>query len=107
MTAQVTNTFVIEFDGQKLSGDVDLAAVVVEDHLHLPDSFMVTFRDGSRTALAGSGAKVGAKVRVAVLNDSAQQPVTLIKGEVTAVEAEIHHGTSFSIVRGYDESHRL
>ena len=42
-----------------------------------------------------------------MLNDSAQQPVTLINGEVTALEAEIHQGTSFSIVRGYDESHRL
>jgi hypothetical protein len=44
---------------------------------------------------------------VSVLNDSAQQPVTLLNGEVTALEAEIHHGTSYSIVRGYDESHRL
>ncbi len=107
MTAQVTNTFLIEFDGQKLAADVDLTAVVVEDQLHLPDSFIITFRDGSRTALSRSGAKVGGKVKVSVLNDSAQQPVTLIKGEVTALEAEIHQGTSFSIVRGYDESHRL
>ena len=54
MTAQVTNTFLIEFDGQKLAADVDLTAVVVEDNLHLPDSFIITFRDGSRTALAVS-----------------------------------------------------
>ena len=107
MTAQVTNTFLIEFDGQKLAADVDLTAVLVEDQLHLPDSFTVTFRDGSRTALSRSGAKVGGKVKISVLNDSAQQPVTLITGEVTALEAEIHQGTSFSIVRGYDESHRL
>jgi hypothetical protein len=79
MTAQVTNTFLIEFDGQKLAADVDLNAVVVEDHLHLPDSFIVTFRDGSRTALARSGAKVGGKVKIAVLNDSAQSRSSRVK----------------------------
>ena len=49
MTAQVTNTFLIDFDGQNLAADVDLTAVVVEDNLHLPDSFTIPFRDGSRT----------------------------------------------------------
>ncbi len=107
MTAQVTNTFVIEVDGRALAADIDVASVVVEDHLHLPDSFVVTLRDSARTALQRCGAKVGGKVRIAVLNDSAQRPATLINGEVTALEAEIHHGTSYSIVRGYDESHRL
>ncbi|HEY1278384.1 MAG TPA: VgrG-related protein [Acidimicrobiales bacterium] len=107
MAAQVTNTFVIEFDGHGLPPDVDVASIVVEDQLHLPDSFTVTFRDGARSALDKSGAKVGAAVRVAVLNDSAQKPATIFKGEVTALEAEIHHGTSYSIVRGYDQSHRL
>src|SRR5262249_42628051 len=107
MTAQVTNTFVIRFDGNEVPADVDVASIAVEDHLHLPDAFVVTFRDGARSALRQSGAKVGAKTQIAVLNDSAQQPVTLIKGEVTALEAEIHQGVSYSIVRGYDESHRL
>ena len=107
MAAQVTNTFVIEFDGNKLSDDVDVAAVLVEDNLHLPDSFSVTFRDGSRTAIERSRAKVGGAVKISVLNDSAPSPATLIKGEVTALEAEIHHGTSYTIVRGYDQSHRL
>ena len=107
MAAQVTNTFVIEFDGHEVPPDVDVASIVVEDHLHLPDSFTVTFRDGARVAIRQSGAKVGAAVRIAVLNDSARQPVTIFKGEVTALEAEIHHGTTYSIVRGYDQSHRL
>jgi uncharacterized protein involved in type VI secretion and phage assembly len=107
VAAYVTNTFVVEFDGKAVPGDVDVASVVVEDHLHLPDAFTVTFRDGSRTALQRAGASVGARVRIGVLNDASPTPVYLIKGEITALEAEIHHGTSYSIVRGYDESHRL
>jgi uncharacterized protein involved in type VI secretion and phage assembly len=105
--AYVTNTFLIEFDGTAVPADVDVASIVVEDHLHLPDSFTVTFRDGSRSALQRSSAKVGGQVRIGVLNDASPSPAYLIKGEITALEAEIHHGTSYSIVRGYDQSHRL
>ena len=60
MSAQVTNTFVIEFDGHALPPDVDVASIVVEDHLHLPDSFTVAFRDGARAALDKSGAQQAA-----------------------------------------------
>ena len=90
----VTNSFIVEVDGQRLPAEVDLAAVLVEDHLHLPDSFSLTLRDASRKGLETSRATIGSKVSVAVLNDATSSPVVLIKGEVTALEAEIHRGTS-------------
>src|SRR6476469_5273422 len=100
MTAQVTNTFVVEIDGTRVPAELDIAAVTVEDHLHLPDAFAVTFRDGSRLALTDCRAKIGGKVKISVLNDSSPKPRTLIEGEVTALEAEIHQGTSYTVVRG-------
>jgi phage protein D/phage baseplate assembly protein gpV len=103
----VTNTFLIEIDGRKLADDIDLASVVVEDHLHLPDSFSVTIRDASRRGLDICGATIGGELKIAVLNDASPTPVLLIKGEITALEAEIHHGTSFTHIRGYDQSHKL
>jgi uncharacterized protein involved in type VI secretion and phage assembly len=108
MPAQtISNTFRVEVGGQPLPATVDLARVEVEDHLHLPDAFTLTLRDGPRTAVAASGSKIGAKVKVSVLSDAAPSPQTLIEGEVTAIEAELHGGVSYTVVRGYDQSHRL
>jgi phage protein D/phage baseplate assembly protein gpV len=104
---QISNTFAIEVNGRPLPDDVDLASVSVEDHLHLPDAFMFTLRDGPRSALVKCGAKIGVPVRISVLSDAAAAKQTLISGEITAVEAEIHAATSYTIVRGYDQSHRL
>jgi phage protein D/phage baseplate assembly protein gpV len=104
---QISNSFVIEIDGQALPADVDVASVVVDDHLKLPDAFAITFRDGGRTAVTKSGAAVGKPVKISVLSDSSPRPQPLLIGEITALEAEIHGGTSFTVVRGYDQSHRL
>jgi len=103
----VASAFVIEVDGTRLPATVDVAAVAVEDHLHLPDSFVVTLRDATRQGLTDAGARIGSKVTISVLQDAAPAPTVLLKGEVTALEAEIHQGTSFTHIRGYDESHRL
>jgi phage protein D/phage baseplate assembly protein gpV len=108
MPAQtISNTFRIDVGGQPLPATVDVARVEVEDHLHLPDAFTLTLRDAARTALGAAGAKIGAKVRISVVSDAAATPQKLLEGEVTAVEAELHAGVSYSIVRGYDQSHRL
>jgi uncharacterized protein involved in type VI secretion and phage assembly len=108
MPAQtISNTFRIEVDGRPLPGTVDLARVEVEDHLHLPDAFTITLRDAARSALAAVGAKIGAKVKISVLSDAAPAPQVLVQGEITALEVELHAGVSYSIVRGYDQSHRL
>jgi len=107
MTAQqVSNAFQIEVEGSPMPA-VDLARVEVEDHLHLPDAFTLTIRDAARTALATTKLKIGAKVKISVISDASPAPTKLLEGEVTALEAEFHGGTSYTIVRGYDQSHRL
>ena len=104
---QISNSFVVEIDGQPLGDDLDLVGVTVNDHLRLPDAFELRFRDSSRQVLPKAGAKIGASVKVSVLSDAAPSDQSLISGEITAVEALVHGGTSFTIARGYDESHRL
>src|SRR5271165_1223035 len=105
--SQVSNAFVVEIDGQSLPDDVDLTRVSVDDHLLLPDAFELTFRDGSRQVLAKSGIAIGSTVTVSVLPGATMSPRQLVVGEVTALEAEVNGGASYTIVRGYDQSHRL
>jgi phage protein D/phage baseplate assembly protein gpV len=103
---QVSNAFKIEIEGTPLSG-VDLMRAEVEDHLHLPDAFTITIKDTVRNALSTANLKIGSKIKISVLSDASPGPVKLLQGEVTALEAEFHAGISLTIVRGYDESHRL
>ncbi len=106
MPAQPSNNLAVSVGGARVQG-VDIVEVQVEDHLHLPDSFSVTIKDPARNALERMGARIGAKLKVVVINDAHPGGEPLIEGEITALEAEIHAGTSYTVVRGYDESHRL
>jgi phage protein D/phage baseplate assembly protein gpV len=107
MAQQLANAFVIEVDGAAVGADANLLSVVVDDALHLPDLFAITFRDPGRDLLTKVRAKVGARVKVQVRNDAEPAPVLLLDGEVTAVEAVIDSAGRVVIVRGYDLSHRL
>jgi phage protein D/phage baseplate assembly protein gpV len=99
----------IEVDGSPLAKefDLDLERVVVDDHLFLPDMFVLRFRDPERQALSKAGFKIGSVVKVFAgpIGKEATEP--LITGEVTALEAEFDTTGSHAIVRGYDPSHRL
>src|SRR5215468_9595569 len=105
----VSNTFMVTVDGNPLPSDLDglLASAVVDDSLRLPDLFTLRFRDAGRTVLSKSGLKVGSVVTLAVITADGQAPEQLIKGEVTALEAEFDAAGTFTIVRGYDHAHRL
>ena len=94
----------IEVDGSPLPAELDVLVeqVVVDDHLHLPDMFLVAFRDAAHDVLAKAKLEIGSKVRV-----SAPGAELLIDGEVTSLEADYGVAGSRAIVRGYDGSHRL
>ncbi|MDO5711958.1 MAG: type IV secretion protein Rhs, partial [Micrococcales bacterium] len=38
---------------------------------------------------------------------ASQSPEDLLEGEITALEAEFDGGGTFTVVRGYDQAHRL
>ncbi len=99
----------VEIDGAPLSAELEvlLERVVVDDHLHTPDMFEVTFRDAERQVLSQAKAKIGSKVKVSAPPLGGTTPDVLISGEVTALEGEYDSAGSRAIVRGYDASHRL
>jgi len=109
--AAVASAFQIEIDGQPLDSAMlsSVIHVVVDDHLHLPDTFVITFQESPEmNAAEKARVKVGSKVKIGAtaLGDPSPQP--LISGEVTALEGEYRESKApVLLVRGYDASHRL
>jgi phage protein D len=106
---EISNGFLVEVDGTPLAADVEqlLATAYVDDSLHLPDLFVLRFRDPDRVVVAKTGVRVGATVRLSVVSTGTQAPVPMVTGEVTALEAEFDSGGTFTVVRGFDHAHRL
>ncbi|GHJ45269.1 type IV secretion protein Rhs [Catellatospora sp. TT07R-123] len=101
--------FLVEIDGKELAPEVSTAmnSVVVEDNLHVPDSFELSFRDPGRTLLAEAGLTFGATVKISVQPSGESGPVLLLTGEITAVALEIDGAGTRTVATGYDLSHRL
>jgi uncharacterized protein involved in type VI secretion and phage assembly len=99
----------VEIDGVALDSTIEplLEQVIVDDFLHQPDMFVLTFRDVERTVISDARLKIGSKVTIKATGIGGNAPEPLVAGEVTAMEAEYTEGGSRAIVRGYDPSHRL
>lgn len=99
----------IEVDGRELDATVvpDVERVVVDDHLHLPDTFELTIRDHARDVLDRTGIRIGSRVKISAPALGSTTAEALITGEVTSVEAAYTSSGSKVIVRGYDHAHRL
>jgi phage protein D len=99
----------VEVDGSALDAALEpaLEQVVVDDHLHLPDTFLLVFRDLDRKVLSQARILIGSQIKIGGTALGGQQPEPLISGEVTAIEAEYDAVGARAIVRGYDHSHRL
>ncbi|WP_426561260.1 VgrG-related protein [Angustibacter sp. McL0619] len=104
-----SSIFGIAVDGKTLPPDVEalLASAYVDDNLHLPDCFLLRFRDSERMVLSKGGIKIGSALTISVTGPTSTQAVDLITAEVTAVEAEFSPTGTFTLVRGYDPAHRL
>lgn len=111
MTAQEqpTNQFKVEVDGSPLGDDVaaTMLSAVVETSINLPDAFMLTFRDQHRDVLERGNLKVGAVVIIRVFSAEHTGGAKVVEGEITAVEMEVETQGTFTIVRGFDRTHRL
>jgi phage protein D len=103
------NQLRVEVDGSRLAEDVaqQLIAGVVDDDLNLPDLFSLTFRDAAREVIEEGRFKIGSKIKLSVVSDDAPGGQPLLSGEVTALEMEHDAAGTLTIVRGYDQSHRL
>ena len=69
--------------------------------------FCLRFRDPARMVLSKTGAKIGVAVKVSVQVAGVAAPEPLITGEITAVEAEFDTAGTFTVIRGYDQTHRF
>jgi phage protein D len=84
-----------------------LTEAVVDQHSHLPDMFTLRFYDSELKLLDNRKFDLTRKIKIeAVKSDGAK--VTLIEGEIYALEPEFDEGMSATlVVRGYDKSYRL
>jgi phage protein D len=99
----------IEIDGSPLPRELEpaLERVVVDDHLHLPDMFVLSFRDLDRKVLSAARLEIGSQVKISGTPLGGRLPEMLLSGEVTAIEADYDALGARATVRGYDHSHRL
>ena len=95
--------------GLPLRPDVErlLTRVVVDTHLHLPDTFELTFLDEEGHIATDAGLKIGVGVEVYGGAAVSQQAEKLISGEVTSIEAICADLHVYTVVRGYEQAHRL
>ena len=85
----------------------------VDDSLHLPDMFSIHMSDPGLEMINAEVFKVGDSIEILFRIEAGpqgqpQSQVSLMKGEVTAIETDFNASqrTTFT-VRGYDRSHRL
>ena len=97
----------IEAGGSKLSDEwaTRLLRVVVDDNLQFPAMFELAFVDPENEGIDNSGLSLGGEVKISAANGGGS--VTLLSGEVTALEGEYDPLGSVVIARGYDKTHRL
>jgi hypothetical protein len=81
--------------------------IEVDQHLHLPDMFEVTFLDELGSVTSDGMLSIGTEIWVfgGAEGDMMQKP--LIAGEITAIEGVYENMVMNTIIRGYDKSHRM
>jgi phage protein D len=85
----------------------NLHSVVVDQQAHLPSMFVLRFHDPNLELLDKGPFDLTKEVEISA-ESQAGGNITLIKGEITALEPEFREGMIAQLVlRGYDKSHRL
>lgn len=105
----LTSQIFIKIAGTAVARPVmaQLADVVVDQHVHLPDMFTIRLHDTSLELLDEGPFDLAKEVEIEAETSSGDK-VTLMKGEITALEPQFGEGmTAELVVRGYDKTHRL
>ena len=105
----------IKIDGRDVPEDLmhDLAEVVVDQSLQLPDMFTILLYDPQLRWVDDPLLDIGKEVEIQVQTgleegEAGSKQGRLIKGEITSLEPSFSwEGKSTLLVRGYDRSHRL
>lgn len=104
-----TSHITIQVDGKDIQDAVDqnVLEVVVDQHTYLPAVFTIRVQDPDLKAIDEGPFDL---TKTVVIESSLENgdPVTLIEGEITALEPVFAAGmVAELVVRGYDRSHRL
>jgi phage protein D len=109
-TNQYQSSVFFKIDGQTPSDQMlqVVREVVVDTSMYLPDMFVIHLNDPGLSWIDSSVLAIGKSVELSIQATSETSAVTLMKGEIVAIEPELAEGIGVSIsVRGYDKSHRL
>ena len=106
LASQIT----IKIDGSEAPDEVmnKLASVTVDQHSHLPGMFTIRFYDADLSLIDEGPFNLTKEVEISATKPDDDSPITLIKGEITALEPDFGESmTPELVVRGYDKTHRL
>jgi len=106
---QFVSKYTIKLNGTELALQFaqKLLSVTVDQHAHLPDMFELHLNDPDLAILDQGLIELLTEVTIEAATVTGEK-VSLIKGEVTALEPVYREGMIGElIVRGYDKSHRL
>ncbi len=108
------NQFQVKIDGTIMSKDfyTVVQEIVVDTSLGMPGMFSIRIIDDDLTWLDNAQLDFGKSVQIDAIVDAEQSssgtPVTLITGEITALEPSFSSDGHVSMaIRGYDKTHRL
>lgn len=85
-----------------------ITELVVDQHAYLPDVFTIRLTDSDLKILEEGPFDLTQEIEIQAGVGDQKEKVTLLKGEITALEPYFGEGrTAELVVRGYDKSHRL
>lgn len=107
--APKVNQIEIKVNGQHLPHDLMdvLLDAEIDSSLMLPDMFMLRFHDDRAKWVDQSPFELGASVEVRLRHRDTEKFSTVMRGEVTAIEADFDNALATLTIRGYDKTHRL
>jgi uncharacterized protein involved in type VI secretion and phage assembly len=99
----------VKVGGMALGPDAEryLTRVVVDTHLHLPDMFELTFFDEAGDLADTARLAIGTPVEVHGGAADSTGTTQLISGDITSIEAICADLNIYTVVRGYEQSHKL
>ncbi|MEU4804578.1 VgrG-related protein [Actinosynnema sp. NPDC023587] len=87
--------------------DDELVSCVVDENVGLPDTAVLTYRDGDRELLTKTGITIGSPLRISVASAGTRGRESLFSGEVTALEMVVDGTGAYTVVRAMSKAHRL
>ncbi len=105
LASQIT----VKINDNEVPPDVmgNVLSVEVDQHAHLPDMLVIRLQDPELHLLDEGPFDLTKEVEISAETEEGTR-ITLMKGEITALEPEFQDGMlARLVVRGYDRSHRL